>query len=141
MSDAKIKDDIQESLKQSQADLENNKADLERRLQTMQDQLESITNSITNHKTNVDQSLVELQDKSEKSQDTITQLMTKTESIRTSVYQEIQTSIQEKISQVNILVKEVETKSKDVGQSFKEEQRQEMKRLVERQGRQKQKEK
>merc|ERR1719394_645417 len=129
MSDARIKDDMEESLRQSQADMENNKADLERRLQSMQDQIESITNSINNHKTNMDKSLVELQDKSNKSQDTIAQLMTKTEEIRTSVYQELQTSIQEKISQVSILVKEVETKSKDVSQSFKEEQRQEMKSI------------
>ena len=129
MSDARIKDDMEESLRQSQADMENKKADLERRLQSMQDQIESITNSINNQKTNMDQSLVELQDKSNKSQDTIAQLMTKTEEIRTSVYQELQTSIQEKISQVSILVKEVETKSKDVSQSFKEEQRQEMKSI------------
>ena len=46
--------------------------------------------------------------------------------IRTSLYQEVQTNIQERISQVSLLVQEYETKSKDVGQMLKEDYRKEM---------------
>ena len=46
--------------------------------------------------------------------------------MRTLLVQEIQTNIQEKISQVNILVQEYEVKSKDVGQMMKEDHRKEM---------------
>ena len=44
----------------------------------------------------------------------------------TLLVQEIQINIQEKISQVNILVQEYEIKSKDVGQMMKEDHRKEM---------------
>merc|ERR550539_1531198 len=46
--------------------------------------------------------------------------------MRTLLVQEIQTNIQEKISQVNILVQEYEIKSKDVGQMMKDDHRKEM---------------
>ena len=46
--------------------------------------------------------------------------------IRTSLYQEVQTNIQERISQVSLLVQEYETKSKDVGQMLREDHRKEM---------------
>ena len=46
--------------------------------------------------------------------------------MRTQLVQEIQTNIQERISQVNILVQEYEIKSKDVGQMMKEDHRKEM---------------
>ena len=46
--------------------------------------------------------------------------------MRTLLVQEIQTNIQERISQVNILVQEYEIKSKDVGQMMKEDHRKEM---------------
>ena len=46
--------------------------------------------------------------------------------LRTQLVQEIQTNIQERISQVNILVQEYEIKSKDVGQMMKEDHRKEM---------------
>ena len=46
--------------------------------------------------------------------------------MRSQLVQEIQTNIQERISQVNILVQEYEIKSKDVGQMMKEDHRKEM---------------
>ena len=46
--------------------------------------------------------------------------------IRASLYQEVQTNIQERISQVSVLVQEYETKSKDVGQMLREDHRKEM---------------
>ena len=46
--------------------------------------------------------------------------------MRSLLVQEIQTNIQERISQVNILVQEYEIKSKDVGQMMKEDHRKEM---------------
>ena len=46
--------------------------------------------------------------------------------IRASLYQEVQTNIQERISQVSVLVQEYESKSKDVGQMLREDHRKEM---------------
>ena len=43
-------------------------------------------------------------------------MVSTTNEIRSSVYQEIQTNIHEKISQVNVMVQELQTKSNDVGQ-------------------------
>ena len=43
-------------------------------------------------------------------------MVSTTNEMRSSVYQEIQTNIHEKISQVNVMVQELQTKSNDVGQ-------------------------
>ena len=124
MEEARQQSSVQEDLaRKTRQDLEEG---LGARLDTVREELDEVKRQVEEQKLGVETSLGELRGQGDGNRQEVVRLVERTEELRTAVLREVETRVQERISEVTVLVKEVEERTKEAGSMIKADYKDEM---------------